>query len=220
MKFFSEGDIVIHAPEMTSGPPLGDSKIHSYTFRYAECMLDIFSYIDISHFEGFFEALAEFNNKIRFNNGVPVAEKSYDEGTKTLNEYCDLIKPYLDTNYKPENPGTTNAFRLTYINEDRTSNMNLINRMLNERGATLYYSFAPICDTSLSSESLSESAQAAYVEKLESMIDFEVISKPADYILPESVFNDSIYHPNKIGAIMRTERLAADLKAALAKEGD
>ena len=161
-----------------------------------------------------------FNNKIRFNNGVPVAEKKYEDGSNNLNEYCDLIKPYLDTNYKPENPGTTNAFRLTYINEDRTSNMNLINRMLKERGATLYYSFAPICDTSLSSESLSESAQAAYVEKLESMIDFEVISKPADYILPESVFNDSIYHPNKIGAIMRTERLAADLKAALAKEGD
>ena len=221
MDFFGEGDIVIHAPEMNSGNPLGDSKIHAYTFRYAECMLDIFSYIDMTRFTGFFDALVEFNNTLRIKGGVPVAEYSYEAGSKnTLNEYCDLIRKPLTKPYETENRGKSKIFSLNAITEARTANMNLISSMLNERGATMYYSFAPVCDACIHPDYATADAISAYVEKLDEMIDFKIISDPGNYILPEALFYDSDYHPDPTGASLRTSRLTADLKAALSEEGE
>ena len=219
-KFFSEGDIIVHAPETMSGAQLGDATITPYTIRYAECNLDIFSYVDMTHIKGFFDAIAKFNVEVRIKDGKPLREYKYDAGTDTLNEYCDLIRNPQADNYKTKDPGKNDIYKLSRITEERTSNMNLINSMIVERGATMYYSFAPYCKAAIHENSLTADAREAYVLKLQSMIDYKIISDPFNYEFDEYLFNDSDYHPGRPGASMRTAQLVADLKAALEEENE
>ena len=215
MRFFGEGDIIIHAPETTSTTQLGASALSRTTLRGTECMYELFSYVDMTRHSGFFDALCDFNVTWRYAEGKVMAERSYEEGSSFLNEYCDLKLNPDNPNYKAQSNASINAFALNRITEDRTSNMNLIYRDLVERGATMYYSFAPICKTAVSPAHLLEPTQTAYVEKMQSMIDYKIISNPADYILDENLFNNSDYHPGTTGARLRTQRLIEDLKRAL-----
>jgi hypothetical protein len=63
-----------------------------------------------------------------------------------------------------------------------------------------------------------EAHQTAYQKHFEEMLDAPVISNFSDYILQGEYFYNSDYHPSTEGAILRTKKLVADLKAQLAKE--
>ena len=219
MEFFGEGDIIIHAPEITSASQLGQSKISTYTFRYAESHLDIFSYLDMTHFTGFFDSLSEFNTMLRMNSdGQYKPEMSYESGSATLNEYCDMINNPQAENYKTASPAGVDLYKLSRIKEEYTTNMNLINSMLVDRGATMYYSFAPFCSAAIHPNSATADARDAFVYKMQSMIDYKIISDPLDYQLEEYLFNNSDYHPGRPGASIRTQQLISDLKAVLAEK--
>lgn len=82
-----------------------------------------------------------------------------------------------------------------------------------KKGATVFLSFAPMNRASM--ENTAEEAVYGFFEQMHSTFHCPVISNPNDYILDSGWFYDSNFHLNTAGAELRTQRLAADLLAAL-----
>ena len=218
MRFFGEGDIVIQAPETSSVTQYGDTNIEWRMFRGCECMYEVFSYVDMRPYTKFFTSLSQFNVEVRGTS----AGKSYESWSKFLNEYTDMTTnkdanlnnpDYLDGSSKG------NPFNANNINDTRVGRLNKLCQRVRAQGAEIYMSWAPVNKNYLNDTALKESTQTAFVDRMASKIDYEVISKLSDYIIEGKYFNNSNYHPGPTGASMRTKTLIRDLKAQLTKEG-
>ena len=129
----------------------------------------------------------------------------------------DLTTNKDEPNFAPS--GASNPYNAKSVNATIIANINAINARYNERGTTMYYSFAPIDMAILHENSLKKENQDAYVARLREVLDYEVISHPSDYYYEHKYFYNSTYHPGITGRTMRTTALIADLKAQLIKEG-
>ena len=218
MRFIGEGDIVIQAPETGSGTQIGDTNIEWRMFRGCECMYEVFSYVDMRQYTKFFTSLSEFNVDVRKTS----PGKSYESWSDFLNEYTDMTTN-RDANLN--NPGyldgtsTGNPFNANNINTTRTGRLNKLCARVRAQGGEMYMSWAPVNANYCNSTAKNAATQKAFEDRMASMIDYEVISKLADYIIEGKYFYNSNYHPGPIGAGIRTERLIRDLKAQLTKEG-
>lgn len=213
IRFFDEGDIVIHAPEMNNAAYLGGGEITYLTYRGTEEMYEVFSFVDMRKYKGFFDGLKVFNQEKR-NSSKGV---SYEKYGGSINKMTDLTTNKDEPNFAPS--GTSNPYNAKSVNATIIANINAINARYNERGTTMYYSFAPIDMAILHENSLKKENQDAYVARLREVLDYEVISHPSDYYYEHKYFYNSTYHPGITGRTMRTTALIADLKAQLIKEG-
>ena len=180
-------------------------------------MYEVFSYVDMRQYTKFFTSLSQFNVEVRGTS----KGKSYESWSKFLNEYSDMTTN-RDANLN--NPGyldggKNNPFNANNINDTRTGRMNKLCARVRATGAEMYMSWAPVNKNYCQDIALKESTQNAFEDKMAAMIDYEVISKLADYIIEGKYFNNSNYHPGPTGASMRTKTLIRDLKAQLTKEG-
>ena len=215
MRFFGEGDIVIQAPETTSAAQLGANEIVWRVLRECECAYEIFSFVNMNEFVGFFNALSEFNQTVRNT----MEDSSYEAWRGNYNEYGDLTVNVDKFDYKTSSPGAAKVYNKSLLTDGRIRNLNTLNARLNERGATMYMSFAPVNYEYCNKDYLTEKNVSEYVAYLEAKLDYDVISNPLDYVLEEKYFNNSDYHPGITGANIRTDMLIADLKAKLAEDG-
>ena len=213
IRFFGEGDIIIHAPEMNNANYHGGGAIDYLTYRGTESMYEIYSFVDMRKYKGFFDGMRVFNQEKRLGQSA----KSYENYGGSINKMTDLTTnkdaPNFDT--KP----TSNPYNKNSVNATNIANINAINARYNERGTTMYYSFAPIDKGYLNSAALDKANQDAYVARLAEVLDYEVISHPSNYYYDHKYFYNSTYHPGITGRTMRTTALIADLKAQLIKEG-
>ena len=215
IRFFGEGDIIIHAPEMNNANYLGGGSITYLTYRGTEEMYEVFSFVDMRKYVGFFDGLCVFNQEKRVNSkGV-----SYEKYGGAINKMTDLTTNKDAPEFVVENPRSSNPYNKNSVNAKNIANINAINERYNQRGTTMYYSFAPIDMDLLNETALFKDAQDSYVAKLREVLDYEVISHPSNYYYEHKYFYNSTYHPGITGRAMRTEALIADLKAQLVKEG-
>jgi hypothetical protein len=213
LPWFSEGDVIIHAPETTATAQLGDRNITYLTFMGCEGMLEIFSYIDMSEYTGFFSALTVMNQEKRNTSaGVSYAEKG-----SAINEFTDLTTNKENPTYQSTLNGLF-PFNPKMITAKRAAVMSAAYEKVRATGAKMYLSWAPINIASCCDEAKSEEVHREFVEKISEMTNCTVISDPGDYLLENQYFNDSNYHPGPTGAKIRTEQLISDLKAQLARE--
>ena len=213
--WFYEGDVIIHAPETTATAQLGDLKITFYTFMGCEGMLEIFSYVDMSEYTGFFSELTVFNQEKRnTSKGV-----SYEEKGNDINEFTDLASNKDNPSFQ-SNIDNLFPFNPAMITEKRAKVMNAAYERVRNTGAKMYLSWAPINIDSCRDEAKSIETHKKFIEKVNKLINCTVISDPIDYMLENKYFNDTNYHPGPTGAKIRTERLIADLKAQLSLESD
>ena len=213
VRFFDEGDIVIHAPEMNNANYHGGGEITYLTYRGTEEMYEVYSFVDMRLYKGFFDGMRVFNQEKR-NKSVGV---SYEKYGGSINKMTDLT-----TNQDAPNFDTTpssNPYNKNSVNATIIQNINAINKKYNERGTTMYYSFAPIDKGYLNDNALKKENQDAYVARLAEVLDYEIISHPSNYYYDHQYFYNSTYHPGITGRTMRTTALIADLKAQLIKEG-
>lgn len=82
------------------------------------------------------------------------------------------------------------------------------------RGATVYFSFAPMNAAALTDYNTDEHIYEFY-ENLCSSLNCRVISNINDYIMDEGYFFDSEFHLNNDGVVVRTVRLIDDIKREL-----
>lgn len=218
MEFYGEGDIIIQAPETTSSTQLGVDTLAWRVFRGCECMYEVFSYVDMRNYTLFFDSLSEFNVDVR---GSEVG-KSYESWSKFLNEYSDMTTnkdAQINNPSYLEGTSTANPFNVDYITAARVNKLNGICTRVRAKGVQMYMSWAPVNKNYCNATALSKSTQKAFKDKMQSMIDYTVISEISDYILEGKYFNNSNYHPGPTGAAMRTTKLIADLKAQLEYDG-
>lgn len=79
------------------------------------------------------------------------------------------------------------------------------------KGATVYFSFAPINRSALTDEAEVQ----GYFDLCNQTFDCPIISDPNRYILDSGWFYDSNFHLNTAGSNLRTQRLCEDILAAL-----
>lgn len=82
------------------------------------------------------------------------------------------------------------------------------------RGATVYFSFAPMNEAAMTDYNTSENIYNFY-KNLCANLDCRVISNINDYIMDEGYFFDSEFHLNDSGVVVRTVRLINDIKREL-----
>ena len=215
LSYFGEDDIIIHAPETTSKTQMGDFTVNYLTFMGSEGMLEIFSYVDMTNYPGFFSALSVFNQEKRnTSSGV-----SYDQIGKDINEYTDLASNKDNPNFQSD-LSELYPYNSAMITTARANALNSIYRKVRDTGAKMYLSWAPINADSCREEAKSAEFHEKFLKKVSEYLDVTVISDPMDYLLENRYFNDSNYHPGPTGAKIRTDRLTADIKAQLEKESE
>ena len=217
-RFFGEGDIIIHAPEMNNANQVGGNELSYLSYRGTEAMYEVYSYVDMRQYTGFFDGMRVFNQEKR-KDGSENAYDSYPISRALVDKTSDMASNRDNTGYVTQSPGKGNVYNAGSVNASLIAHMNDLNARYNSRGTTMYFSFAPVNKAYVSENSLNKETQDSYVARLREVLDYEIISHPSDYIIEQEYFNNSDYHPGVTGRTMRTTALIADLKAQLIKEG-
>ena len=215
-RFLTEGDILLHAPETTNTSQLGDAKFYRTTFRGCIRMLEVFSYADLRYYEDFFDAYCDY--VLNQREGFTTDPKGYEGYSKFIDEYSDMYGNVNNPNYETQGTGAKPC-NIGLYTDARVRTLNRICSNVRENGAEMYFTFGPINHDCIHQDHLSRAKQLEFMEALQGKIDYTLISDIADYILERELFNNSDHHPGIDGCRIRTERLTADLKAQLAKEG-
>ncbi len=135
---------------------------------------------------------------------------------------ADSFNEYGDIDYKRE----YNSM-LSFVDENKLVDLtpNLITdefadylndyaKKAQKKGATVYFSFPPINEASLTESTTDERIYEFYTS-LTKKLDFEVISNINDYILDKEYFFDTNYHLNDTGVEYRTSLLSSDILRAV-----
>ena len=214
-RFLDEGDILLHAPEMANTAQLGDAKFYRLTFRGCTRMQEVFSYADLTKYEDFFDAYIDY--VITQREGFEAV--TYENYREFIDDYSDMVGNIDKPNYQTQGPNSVKICYVDRLTDERMSTLNRICAKVRDRGAEMYLTFGPINYESVHVDSLDALKQAEYEDALREKLDYELISCISDYILERRLFNNSDHHPGIEGCGIRTERLTADLKAQLEKEG-
>ena len=140
--------------------------------------------------------------KDNFNsNGDNVYGRPYNETFGLYNEISFDFKARMK-----DNTVTPYEEYITYINE--------YTHYAERKGATVYYSFAPISSAVVSVDAYA-TAIDDYYENLCNVLQCRVISSVYNYILDEGYFYDNEYNLNDAGVKVRTLKLIDDIKREL-----
>ena len=130
--------------------------------------------------------------------------------------------------------GTTNTITLDYkanfndttvtAYEEFISYVNDYVRYCVMKGATVYFSFAPMNEAAMSIDNMSADGTTGriddFYDNLCDNLECKVISNVYDYILDEGYFYDTEFHLNNAGVTVRTVKLIDDLKRALEDDSE
>lgn len=200
----NKGDIVVLIPEYTHF--FGNYANGDYEMLF--CLLELSSYrdynnLDLQQYEHLFTFLdGYFDFKLKTNSNIQFGYKK--DG---INKYGDYVAHW--------NKGNENKF--IFSNTNQTINNSAIfvlsefSKKLNEKGAKLYISFPPYQKKSYRN-TLKEIKKTDSIYKA---LNLNVISKPIEYMVDDSLLYDTPYHLNKKGVDFRTNKLISDLKKVL-----
>ena len=213
--YVEEDDIVIFAPETEEQPM-------SLYFSASEAWLAVDS--DLSMFTlfsgdtqgslagNFFGYTAD---KLSLWTSGETAQGSGVYAKSSFDGNCDLKNYDRPYNTLPDGVDSNNPIVLSedLLDDDFTDYVNEFYETVLSRGASMYYSYAPMNEAAVDEES-SVSADG-FDAAVSAAFDFPRISKAEDYILEKEYFYDSNYHLNESGMTVRTVQLVNDIKNAL-----
>ena len=149
---------------------------------------------------------------IKNSGDYPQPEGVYAHSS--FDENCNLIYPRKGNTmllgYDPTNRIDLDEI---FIAPEFAERVNHFIETAQKRGAAVFLSFAPMNRAAM--ESTSEETVYRFFAQMHAAFRCPVISNPNEYILDSAWFYDSNFHLNTAGAELRTQRLAADLLAAL-----
>ncbi len=212
--YIKEGDVFIHAPE--EGSPyqlMALDEAEPRIFITVEGNYDLLSLADFSSTNGMFAAFKNYNIA---RDELP--ETAYETVPPMYNRFGDYIeerpfegedKSFSDGEYQ---------FDLSFVNNASIAALCDKYDAIRERGAEVYFSFAPFNRNGLEIEDLETldwlTFEMIYKEALFAR-GYKVISRVEDYMLLGRFFFDTDYHLNDEGAKLRTELLIKDLNKVL-----
>lgn len=211
--YMHEGDILIQAPCPSNSNQHGINEITWRLLRGTESYYNVFRLVDMTQYTKLFSAFTDYNNE-RKN----MKDSSYGKADSGMDLNGDIIKkwPMNDEKYEWTKNSTPNPNRITATFK---KNLDRVHKMLQDAGATVYFSYGisnrnSYKDSALTSENLAK-VDAGYRKQL----TVPLISKIEDYIFEGKYMANSSAHLNDAGRTIRTQRLARDLLAQLEKDG-
>ena len=211
--YLSEGDILIHAPEeMSEYQLLYNTRSEVRIFYCVESNYDLLALADLSGTE------LIFNNYTEYTRGRLQAEAvyTYQDYNPNYNLYGDYIVPR-------EGSGEDVSFDIVAcylpdcVNVDSVARLNEKYGRIADKGATVFFSFAPINQNAVPEEEQAAKSWEQFEANIRNGLDpqYSVISEVEDYMMPGRYFFDTDYHLTDEGAVLRTQMLIRDIRAAL-----
>ena len=210
----AEGDIIVLAPEL-------DPQTLSMYFSSQSMLSAVdtdYSILNSLSIDSKLSALGglwrHIQEKLIYKReGAPDPEGVYN--SKNFNEYGDIVweRPnnVMQFHYDPN----TNITLMPEIVEDEF--IDFVNEYVDyceSRGATVYFTYAPMNKLAVTNEYDDESIYD-FADYLEQNIHCEFISMIDYYIMDERYFYDTNYHLNDVGVLYRTALLLEDMSVAL-----
>ena len=215
LPYINEGDVFVHAPEqMNQYQFLESLRVDGRVFAMVEGNYDLLALADFSYSSTMFDAW-EMYCGLRESED----EGSYDDHTGMFNNYGDYVepRPYDESTEAARDVSYTEncGYYMSLLTEENIAALADIYGKFEERGAKVYFSWAPMNEQSNGNADIYAAAKEfqARLEELFEPYGYEIISEVTDYIWKGRYFYDTDYHLNDLGTVLRTEQLANDLKA-------
>ena len=216
LPYINRGDVLVHAPEEPNAYQfLANKMVDSRVYCMVEGNYDLLSLADFSYNAYMIESYtsyAEFRKRTE--------ECSYSDYNERFNNYgdCVEVRPYDEDTAAARDISYSEiwGFDFKLLTEENISFLAGVYELFRQKGADVYFSWAPMNDRSTGHEDV-RAAAALFQEELKELFlpyDIPVISEVTDYIYPGRYFYDTDYHLNDLGVILRTERLIEDIKKA------
>lgn len=120
-----------------------------------------------------------------------------------FNRYGDLVT-HLNRQSKSVNGKLLSTYKS--FNSETIKCINDFAKLVDSKGARIYYMFPPIPENSY----IHEKIDIVYREIKTNLI-FQVLGTPYDYVLPQNYFFDTLYHLNNTGRSVRTAKVIGAL---------
>ncbi len=212
-----EGDIVILAPE-TDPQTMSLYFNGEAVWQALDQDFSMLRYIDVADWGELAGALWGFSQaKLEYErtDSAPAPTGIYTRSS--LNELGDIIyERAFNVMNGDYDPTQTITFDDSLLDPDFIDYVNDFSAWCKSRGATLYYSFAPMNSRALSADTTEETIRAWYAS-LADALDCEICSDVNAYIMEPQYFFDTNFHLNDTGVDIRTRMLASDI---LRMQGD
>lgn len=203
------GDLVIIAPEQNA---LNNNWSADSLWQGLDGRFDLLRRLSSDRLEKLLAAFPGFaGKKFRyFLHGSPVPTDIY--ARSSFNRYCDIDSPLRSANTMPGGFDSTQpiSFALEVLDEDFVSALNDFATKAAERGAKVYFRFAP-----MNRAALDGTDPDAFYDHLRSRLHFPILGDPNRSILDSGWFFDTNFHLNSSGAVYFTRVLLDDLKILL-----
>ena len=215
-----EGDIIILAPELSS-QTLSLYFNAETALQAIDGSFGMLSEIDTADYLSFVGALWGFasgklyytaSGKTPENSGAYRKEWFNENGDNTYDRPYNVmstVQKSITLDYRVDK---TDGVKTEY--EKFIDYVNEYTAYCESRGASVYFSFAPMNAAALSDYNTEENIYAFY-DNLSKSLRCRVISNVNDYIMDEGYFFDSEFHLNNSGVTVRTVRLIDDIKREL-----
>ena len=212
-----EGDIVIVAPEMNS-ETLSLFFNAGTAWRAIEGDFSMLRYIAKENRPAMAGALFGYSVdklKAALSGGIEFNDKVYTSAN--FNEYGDFANYKRSRNVMPlgYDPNTELALDPKMLGDEFLAFADYLNEYTakcSELGATVYFSFSPMNERACADYADNTEALSELYDFLSDAFDCKIISIPEDYILDAGYFFDTNFHLNDAGVMVRTIRLARDIR--------
>ncbi len=218
-----EGDILLHSPEFDAAKRqfCTTTDLDDSFFCMMEADYDVVAQLDLREFTNVFTALRTYlkDRKGMEEKSYALSPADYDEdgnpSEQSYNEYGDYIL------YR-ENASTDEPVYNLPVEYTRTAfpedlfidPVNAVYRELQERGITVYFTYAPRNKQALSSDS-TEEERALLHQYFQEKLCVPVISSMEESLYPGRYLYGTDNHLSTEGVQIRTDRIIEDLQKQL-----
>ena len=202
--FIQEGDIVLWCPEpgtYTLGYP-SCSNGRFWEFRASH--YDFTKYINVQNYGNLFPCLGTYGTTLATSKFM-----SYDALVNTISKYGDDVSDRSFKGYNNKSP-----YNLGYAFGGKEIITEHVQNII-AKGGSVFFSFAAMGESKIALNK--ESEFLAYEKLITSVPGIVSISDYKNCVYEDKYLNDSEWHLNDEGAILRSERVAQDLLKALGK---
>lgn len=212
LPFMKENDILVFSPELHS-QMFSDYFSPSLLWQAFDGNYSFLNYVALENRMEMISSIPEFT-KSKFSywtSSKPVTGDIYMRSS--FDEYGDISSSLPSGNAMDGFADLTRmiSFDASLLDADYLSYLNSYYKKIREKGAKMYYRFAPMNNKAIENPDGID----AFYETLSSLLDFPIMGNPHDSVLDALWFYDTNYHLNNSGSIYNTIRFIKDIKLEL-----
>ncbi len=206
-----DGDIIILAPE-TDAQTLSMYFSSDMTLKAIDSDYSLISGFSADSILSMLGRIFKHSTEKLEAAGKPLTVPQGIYSSSSFDEYGDIKKGIRENNVMPlyYDPNTQISFSTDIIDGDFIDYVNEYVRYCRRRGAEVYFTFAPMNELAIATDTTEEQIEE-FELYLDEVLECDIISSVSTYIMEAGYFYDTNYHLNDTGVTYRTRRLLEDL---------